>query len=206
MCKWWFIASVRTKANCLHGVIQKRSLHFQRFILQKLLTLNPCAVFGWKGNLSKFWYLWSEAVHHWGCGFCYLWHAATSLGTAGLSIWHLPRHMWGSHRVLVRCENNFEGSSFSLYITCRRMFNSDCKINFWKCILLFEQPCINEYGVLHMHYLTLLHYPQITVLLLPLYCISRKKWSRAATLLDLNLFRFALFTLLVLAADNFLPR
>jgi hypothetical protein len=27
----------------------KRSVHFQ-----KLLTLNPCPVYGWKGNLSKF--------------------------------------------------------------------------------------------------------------------------------------------------------
>jgi hypothetical protein len=32
----------------------KRSIHFQKFILQKLLTLNPYPVYGWKGNLSKF--------------------------------------------------------------------------------------------------------------------------------------------------------
>jgi hypothetical protein len=32
----------------------KRSIHFQKFILQKLLTLNPCPVYGRKGNLSKF--------------------------------------------------------------------------------------------------------------------------------------------------------
>jgi hypothetical protein len=92
----------------------KKSISFQKFILQKLLTLNP------------------------GCGCCYLWHAATSMGRAGLSIWHLPRHTWGSHRVLIRCENNFESSPFSLYIASRHMFNSACKINFWKCILLFE--------------------------------------------------------------------
>jgi hypothetical protein len=85
----------------------KRSIHFQKFILQKLLTLNPCPVYGWKGNLLKFLYQWSEAAHHLGCGCCYLWHAVTSVGIAGLSIWHLPHHTWGSHRVLVRCENNF---------------------------------------------------------------------------------------------------
>jgi hypothetical protein len=59
-------------------------------------------------------------------------------GKAGLSIWHLPRHTWGSHRVLVRCESNFEISPFSLYIARRHMFNSTYKIHFWKCILLFE--------------------------------------------------------------------
>jgi hypothetical protein len=43
----------------------------------------------------------------------------TSVGRAGLSIWHLPRHTWGLHRVLLRCENNFESSPFSLYIARR---------------------------------------------------------------------------------------
>jgi hypothetical protein len=28
----------------------KRSIHFQKCILQKLLMLNPCPVYGWKGN------------------------------------------------------------------------------------------------------------------------------------------------------------
>jgi hypothetical protein len=60
------------------------------------------------------------------------------VGRAGLSIWHLPCHTWGSHRVLVRCENILESSPFSLYIARRRMFDSTCKINFWKCILRFE--------------------------------------------------------------------
>jgi hypothetical protein len=120
----------------------KRSIQFQKFILQKLLKLNPCHVYGWKGNLSKFWYRWSEAAHHWGCGSCYLWRAATSVGRAGLSIWHLPHHTWGSHQVLVRCENIFESSPFSLYIARRHMFDSTCKINFWKCVFLFEQLCI----------------------------------------------------------------
>jgi hypothetical protein len=32
----------------------KRSIHFQKFILQKLLTLYPCPAYGWKGYLSKF--------------------------------------------------------------------------------------------------------------------------------------------------------
>jgi hypothetical protein len=91
-----------------------------------------------KSCFSEFWYRWSEAAHHWGCGCSYLWHAATSVGRAGLSIWHLPRHTWGSHRVLVRCGNNFESSSFSLYIAHRHMFNITCKINSWKCILLSE--------------------------------------------------------------------
>jgi hypothetical protein len=58
-----------------------------------------------------------------------------SVWRAGLSIWHMPRHTWGSHRVLVRFENNFESSPFSLYIARRHVFNSTCKINFWKCIL-----------------------------------------------------------------------
>jgi hypothetical protein len=62
----------------------------------------------------------------------------TSVGRAGLLIWHLPRHTWGTHRVLLRCENNFESSPFSLYIAHCHMFNSTCKINFWKCTLLFE--------------------------------------------------------------------
>jgi hypothetical protein len=127
------------KPKILHTTgLFKRSKHFQKFILQKLLTLNPYPVYGWKVNLSKFRYRWSEATHHWGCGCCYLWNAATSVGIAVLSIWHLPRHTWGSHRVLVRCENNFEGSLFSLYIAHRHMFNSTCKINFWICIFLFE--------------------------------------------------------------------
>jgi hypothetical protein len=34
----------------------KRNIYFKKFILQKLLTLNPCPVYGWKGNLSKFWF------------------------------------------------------------------------------------------------------------------------------------------------------
>jgi hypothetical protein len=60
------------------------------------------------------------------------------MGRSGLSICHLPRHTLGSHRVLVRCENNLESSHFSLYIACYHTFNSTCKINFWKCILLSE--------------------------------------------------------------------
>jgi hypothetical protein len=44
----------------------------------------------------------------------------------------------GAHRGLVRYENNFESFPFSLYIARCHMFNSTCKTNFWKCILLFE--------------------------------------------------------------------
>jgi hypothetical protein len=62
----------------------------------------------------------------------------TCVGRAGLSTWHLPRQTWDSHRVLVRCTNNFESFPFSLYIACRHMFNSTCKIIFWKYVLLFE--------------------------------------------------------------------
>jgi hypothetical protein len=62
--------------------------------------------------------------------FCLPRGVMCSVGRAGLSIWHLPRHTWGSHRVLVRCEHNFESSSFSLYIARRHMFNSTCKTNF----------------------------------------------------------------------------
>jgi hypothetical protein len=127
MCK-----SNTTMLTCIKLNIQgysKSSIHFQKFILQKLLTLNPCPVYEWKGNLSKFLYRWSEAAHHWGCGCCYLWHAATCVGRAGLSIWHLPHHTWGSHRVRVRCENNIENSPFSLYTAHHHMFNSTCKIN-----------------------------------------------------------------------------
>jgi hypothetical protein len=39
--------------NIVQGY-SKRSKHFQKFIFQKLLTLNPCPVCGWKENLSKF--------------------------------------------------------------------------------------------------------------------------------------------------------
>jgi hypothetical protein len=106
----------------------KKSIHFQKFILQKLLKLNPCPVCGWKGNLSKLWSQWSKTVHHWGCGCCNLWNDLTSVGRAGLKIWHLPR--WGSHRVLVRCENNFESFLFSLYVAYRHMFNSTWKYIF----------------------------------------------------------------------------
>jgi hypothetical protein len=94
----------------------KKKYTLSKFFSQKLLKLNSCPVCGWKGNLSKFWYRLYEAAHHWGCGCCYLWHAATSVGRARLSISHLPRYTWGSHRVLVRCENNFDSSPFSLYI------------------------------------------------------------------------------------------
>jgi hypothetical protein len=126
----------RTKVINIQGY-SKRSILFQKFIIQKLLTLNPCPVYGWKRNPLKFWYRWSEAAHHWGCGCCYLWHAATSVGRAGLLIWHLPHCTWVSHWVLVRCENNFQSSPFSLYIARHHMFSSFCKINFWNCVLLF---------------------------------------------------------------------
>jgi hypothetical protein len=145
--------------------------------------LNPCSVYGWKGNLSKFW---SESparcqvrINNSVCQgvLCSKWRQAhrrklsacwnsprrqcqvyndifghvmericqpeslsttgKSMGRVGLSIWHLPRHTWGSHRVLVRCENNFESSPFSLYIERHHMFNSACKINSWRCILIF---------------------------------------------------------------------
>jgi hypothetical protein len=63
----------------------------------------------------------------------------TSVGRAGLSIWHC-RVTLGAHiLMLVRCENNFESSPFNLYIIYverRHMFNSTYKINFWKRILL----------------------------------------------------------------------
>jgi hypothetical protein len=137
----WQPINMGTIAYTIQGD-SKSSINFQKFVLQELLTLNPCHVYGLKINLSKFWYRLSEAAHHWGCGCCYLWHAATSVGRAVLSILHLPRHTWGSHRVLVRCENNFESFPFSLYIARRHMFNSTCKINFWKYILLFKLPCI----------------------------------------------------------------
>jgi hypothetical protein len=132
------ICSHRVRLLCMNTGLFKKKYTLQKFILRKLLTLNPCPVYGWKGNLSEFWYRWSEAAHHWGCGCCCLWHAATSVGRAGLSIWHLPHHTWGSHRVLVRCENNFQSSPFSLCIARCHMFNSTCKIKFWKFILFFE--------------------------------------------------------------------
>jgi hypothetical protein len=123
--------SVRSVYDVQQGYtgLFKKKYTLQKFILQKLLTLNPCPMCGWKGNLSKFWNRWSEEAHHWGSGWCYLWHAATSVGRVGLSIWYLPRHTWGSHGVLVRCENNFESSPFSLFIEHHHMFNSTCKIS-----------------------------------------------------------------------------
>jgi hypothetical protein len=112
------------------GLLKNKYTLSKIYFTKKLLTLNPCLVHLWKGNLSKLWYRWSEAAHHWRCGCWNLLHAATSVGRAGLSIWHLSRHTWGSHRVLVRCENNFESSPLSLYIARRYMFNSTCKIHF----------------------------------------------------------------------------
>jgi hypothetical protein len=70
----------------LYRVIQKEVYTLKNLFYKKLLKLNPCPVYGRKGDLSKFWYRWSEAAHHWGCGCCYLWHDATSVGRAGLSI------------------------------------------------------------------------------------------------------------------------
>jgi hypothetical protein len=132
--KWCAKTQVTFSMN-VHGCL-KRSLHFQK-LFYKNDWRYPCPVYGWKVNLSKFWYRWSEAAHHWGCGCCYVWHAATSVGRAGLLIWHLPLHTWGSHRELVSCENNFDSYPFSLYIAPRHMFSSTCKINVWKSILLF---------------------------------------------------------------------
>jgi hypothetical protein len=49
---------INKKSNLCAGLhvqgYSKRSIHIQKFILQKLLVLNPCPVYGWKGNLSKF--------------------------------------------------------------------------------------------------------------------------------------------------------
>jgi hypothetical protein len=59
------------------------------------------------------------------------------VGRAGLPIWHLPRHTWGPHRELVRCEYNFESSPFSVYIAHRHMFNRTCKRNFLKVYTSF---------------------------------------------------------------------
>jgi hypothetical protein len=97
----------RARARTHTGLLKKEVYTFKNWFHKKILMQNPCPVYRWKGNLSKFWYLWSEAEHHWGCGCCYLWHAVTSVGRVALSILHLPRHTWGSHWVLVRCENNF---------------------------------------------------------------------------------------------------
>jgi hypothetical protein len=44
---------IASAAETIQGY-SKRSIHFQKFILQKPLTLNPCPVYRWKGNLSKF--------------------------------------------------------------------------------------------------------------------------------------------------------
>jgi hypothetical protein len=126
---------------CTHLVqgYSKRSIHFQKCILQKLLTLNPCPVYEWKGNLSKFWF---EPPPGARCARndCLPRGVMYSVGRAGLSIWHLPRHTWSSHRVLARCEHNFESPPVSLYVARHHMFNNTCKINFWKCILLFYYP------------------------------------------------------------------
>jgi hypothetical protein len=137
--------------------------------------LNPCPVYGWKENLSKFWYRWSELAHHWGCGCCYLWHVATSVGKAGLSIWHLPRHTWGSHRVLVRCENNFESSPFSLYIARRHMFNNAWKIYFWKFILFLITLYNPEIFPKKLQYKTLRLYKHWVTLVL--FALHKFVWN-----------------------------
>jgi hypothetical protein len=54
--QYLFLGNVREISD-VPTIIQgysKTSINFQKFILQKLLTLNPCPVYGWKGNLSKF--------------------------------------------------------------------------------------------------------------------------------------------------------
>jgi hypothetical protein len=152
----------------------KRFIHFQKFILQKLLILNPCPMYGGKGNLSKFWYesparcahnnsvcqgvlcsKWQQAYRRklsacWMSVSSVQWYFQTRYGKnpptrKSIYDWYecgkswiinltLPRHMWESHRVLVRCENNFESSPFSLHIAHH---HSTCKINSRKCILLF---------------------------------------------------------------------
>jgi hypothetical protein len=136
-CKLIFTAC-RVATIKVYRVIKKEIYTFKILFYKNTDAKSISCAYGWKGNLTKFWYRWSEAGHHWGCGCCCPWHAATSIGNAGISICHPPRHTWDSHRVLVRCENNFGSSLFSLYIEHRHMFNSTCKINFWKFILLFE--------------------------------------------------------------------
>jgi hypothetical protein len=43
---------VGSEISAIQGY-SRRSIHFRKFILQKLLMLNPCPVYGWKGNLSS---------------------------------------------------------------------------------------------------------------------------------------------------------
>jgi hypothetical protein len=71
----------------------------------------------------------------------------------------LPHHTWGSHRVLVRFKNNFESSSFSLYIAHRHMFNSTCKITFLKVYTSF--------------WITLYNFTEMSA---PLSSVSNIKW------------------------------
>jgi hypothetical protein len=50
---WQYFKNIFRDILEIQGYSEK-SVNFQKFILQKLLTLNPCPVYGWKGNLSKF--------------------------------------------------------------------------------------------------------------------------------------------------------
>jgi hypothetical protein len=104
------------------------------------------------------------------------------VGRAEFSIWHLPRHTSGSHRVLVRCENNFESSPVSLYIAHRHMFKSTCKISFWMCIPLFNNPVHKSTCITSVTGMSL-------VIFVLLYKVPQNCW---------NLFSFILVSLAVL--------
>jgi hypothetical protein len=47
--------SARPPVEMIHNIqgYSKRNIYFQKFILQKLLSLNLCPVYRWKGNLSE---------------------------------------------------------------------------------------------------------------------------------------------------------
>jgi hypothetical protein len=86
-----------TKKKCTHSKIYfTKTTDVKSMSCVRMERKSPKVLISmiWSGTSLRLW-------------LSYLWHAATSVGRAGLSIWHLPRHTWGSHQVLVRFENNF---------------------------------------------------------------------------------------------------
>jgi hypothetical protein len=119
------------------GLLKKRSRHFQKLILQVLLNIWRCAKNRLKGELSK---LFSHLISTW-CephvwrGRCQIDNPALPTLVAACHRWQQPQPQWcaaSDHRY-----QNFERFPFHPYTGRGFNFSSFCKINFWKCILLF---------------------------------------------------------------------
>jgi hypothetical protein len=120
----------------------KRSIHFQKFILQVLLNIWWHAVYWLKGELSKL-------FSHFTSTRCelHVWRSRCQIDNQALPTLHITP--FGKHNYCVHTwhlvgdsNQNSERFPFHLYTGHGFSISSFCKINFWKCIRLFEYPCI----------------------------------------------------------------